>query len=276
MAGKSKFITALNDINAFFAGSQQKVFKETDLKIILDKNRGQWGLPYGMSTKKFLEELLKHTDFKIAELVASGKPSYASDRIIRYSYGGSIFEIALSIRSKAYLSHYSSVFLHGLTQQIPKTIYVTFEQSQKIDTQSERSPMEQSAIDQAFSKPQREPSHFYSYLDYRIVPHNGMFTKHAGVSRLDSHFGQNILITNLERTLIDIAVRPSYSGGINVVLTAYREAKNSLSVNKMSALLSRINYKYPYHQAIGFYLEKAGFKESQINSFKSFPQNNDF
>jgi hypothetical protein len=74
-------------------------------------------------------------------------------------------------------------------------------------------------------------------------------------------------------------VRPSYAGGIFEVLKAFRLAKEKhpLSVNKLSGYLSRMNFIYPYHQAIGFYLEAAGnYTQSQINIFKNKPKNYNF
>jgi predicted transcriptional regulator of viral defense system len=79
--------------------------------------------------------------------------------------------------------------------------------------------------------------------------------------------------------LLDIVVRPSYAGGVFEVLKAFRNAneQNPVSANRLSNYLSRIDYLYPYHQAIGFYLTAAGnYKESQIRIFKNIPQLFDF
>ena len=59
--------------------------------------------------------------------------------------------------------------------------------------------------------------------------------------------------TNLERTLIDATVRPVYAGGVFEVRKAYELAKEKVSVNRLAALLQKLDYTYPYHQAIGFY-----------------------
>ena len=65
-------------------------------------------------------------------------------------------------------------------------------------------------------------------------------------------------LTDIERTLIDIAVRPFYAGGVAEVLQAYRAAAANLSVNRLAATLRKLGYVYPYHQAVGFYLDASG------------------
>ena len=67
----------------------------------------------------------------------------------------------------------------------------------------------------------------------------------------------DLSVTDTERTLIDIAVRPAYSGGPKTVLDAYRRAAGKFSHEKLLEYLDRLDYTYPYHQAIGFYLERS-------------------
>jgi hypothetical protein len=76
--------------------------------------------------------------------------------------------------------------------------------------------------------------------------------------------GIMIRITGLERTLVDAVVRPDYSGGIEEVLKAFTAVKGEISVNKMLAILKKMDYMYPYHQALGFYLERAGYSENVL------------
>ena len=80
-------------------------------------------------------------------------------------------------------------------------------------------------------------------------------------------------MTNLERTLMDITVRPNYAGGAFAVLDAYRHAvkENRISSNKLLALLEAMDFTYPYHQAIGFYLERAGYEGKLIEKLKVIP-----
>jgi hypothetical protein len=59
--------------------------------------------------------------------------------------------------------------------------------------------------------------------------------------------------------LIDITVRPAYAGGISNVLHAFNLARTRVSVSGMMTLLEKLDYTYPYHQSIGFYLTRAGY-----------------
>jgi hypothetical protein len=81
----------------------------------------------------------------------------------------------------------------------------------------------------------------------------------------------------LERTLIDIVVRPAYAGGIFQVFQAYRAAKEKdLSINRLLATLNKLNYVYPYHQAIGFLLKRAGYEEKRYSLLREAGLNFDF
>ena len=65
-------------------------------------------------------------------------------------------------------------------------------------------------------------------------------------------------MTNVERTLIDITFRPVYAGGVLEVLKAFTQAKRQVTTKNLLKLLEEMDYAYPYHQAVGFYLESSG------------------
>ena len=94
-----------------------------------------------------------------------------------------------------------------------------------------------------------------------------MFTDRLGVEKIRSAKRELLEVTDLERTLIDITVRPNYAGGAKAVLSAYRQARGRISVDKLLTFLKRFDYVYPYHQAIGFYLEKSSYPQSDWAPF---------
>jgi predicted transcriptional regulator of viral defense system len=82
--------------------------------------------------------------------------------------------------------------------------------------------------------------------------------------------------TSLERTLIDCTVRPSHAGGVDELPGMYAAAKERVSVRRLSKVLDDLNFIYPYQQAIGFLMERAGYAESQLSLFEQQPFALDF
>ena len=261
MGNKSRFYIAESSIKAFFKESNRKVFSNEQLAEILEQKRVQWNLPITMNAERFIEKINLSDTLKKEDFIFTG---YLPNKIRYVDSTSSIFQIASSLINKSYLSHFTAAFIHGLTNQIPKTIYITFEQSKK--NQGERS-LEQNRIDIAFSKAQRKSETSAIYEEHTFLIHNGMFTNRAGVYLLD-----DISVTNIERTLIDITVRPAYAGGVDSVLDIYQRATKLISINKLNAILEKINFIYPYHQAIGFYLERAGVATSKLQDLMKIPK----
>jgi len=266
---KSRFQISKKDIIAEFDNSGKNVFAYLDISTILEKNRGSWRLPVSLTTREFIKLLLLYTKIKKVDF------DFPIRRVTRFTWGdASALSLALSLENSSYLTHYTATFLHNLTEQVPKTVYVNFEQSGKARSDN---VLLQSGIDRAFSSPARISSNTAIFEDYKICMLNGQFTNRLGVTEIVTDENENLQVTDIERTLIDIAVRPSYAGGLYEVLNAYRKAQGKVSINKLSAMLRKLNYLYPYHQAIGFYLDKAGvYKETQIELLKQFDFKYDF
>jgi len=194
----------------------------------------------------------------------------------RFVFGEpSVYELAVGINKKSYLSHYSAVYLHNLTNNLPKKIFTNVEQAVKYRySPYDPDELEQKNIDLAFSRPMRETNQIAELkIDasnkYKIYMLNGKNHGQVGVGEIDIN-GISLPITTIERTLIDIVVRPNYAGGVNEVLYAFTEAKGKISVNKLLSVLNKMNFIYPYYQLIGFYLEKAGYPESTLKLFKQY------
>lgn len=264
---------AKSDIMHFFDEQPFHIYTPAQMKSILDANRDSWNLPQSTGLHKFVHFLSEKATLKEIELF------FPSFKAVRYAWGEvSDYEIALSVKENSYLSHYTAMFLHELTEQFPKTIYVTFPQFLKSNGPFSLS---QERIDSAFKRRPRISNNIAPYKDINICLLYGMNLGILGLTELEVD-GQTlerekIIFTDIERTIIDITVRPFYAGGVFEVLKAYRLAKGKVSINKLSAMLKKINYIYPYHQAIGFYLERAGgYKDSVIRIFKKFDMKYDF
>jgi predicted transcriptional regulator of viral defense system len=83
-------------------------------------------------------------------------------------------------------------------------------------------------------------------------------------------------VTDKERTLIDVVVRPAYACGIKQVADTYAKEVDKIDVDHLLDLLRRLDYAYPYHQAIGFLLERSGRPSSDYKKLKALGQEFDF
>jgi hypothetical protein len=104
---------------------------------------------------------------------------------------------------------------------------------------------------------------------------NGKNTERLGITEIEVD-GEKLAITDIERTLVDLSIRPGYGGGVEEILAAYKNAKGEISINRLLAYLKKMDYIYPYHQVLGFYLEKAGYKESHLKILDGMDLEYDF
>jgi len=245
------------DIENYSQKLNKRVFSEAEIKILLDMYQRNQTLYATTLLKEFVNFLI---DQKILTEINIDMP-FGNRKTKKYTYRDvSEVEIALAIQSGSYLSHYSAMYLHGLIENIPQVIYTNKEQSIKPRYGSDLS---QESLDRAFARPMRKTKQIAQYDRFQIYLINGKNTGNLGVIDHDLD-GITIRITDLERTLVDSVVRPDYSGGIEEVLKAFAAAKGGVSVNKMLAALKKMDYMYPYHQALGFYLERAGYSENVL------------
>ena len=253
----------------FFKSKGSNIYSRSDMECLLHKNKSLWMLPVTTTFNEFVSFLINKN------ILQEVKIKLPQRIVVKYVYGNiSDYEIALSMNKNSYCSHYTAMLLHNLTDNIPKNIYTNTEQTKK-SVPANRSELEQDNIDKAFSRPMRTTNQVAQIEGKKIYLLNGKNVSNIGVT--DFLLDDRILkVTNIERTLIDITVRPNYAGGIQEILNAYIAAKGRCSVNKLISVLKKMDYTYPYHQAIGFYLERAGYSEIVLNLVKKIEIKHNF
>jgi predicted transcriptional regulator of viral defense system len=266
---KTRLEIAKNDILRHFQNLPKKILREKEIRISMSQNRDFWRLSQDTNSKALIAFLKEKGSLVQIDL----RFPYRKETLFAFEEP-SIYQIAMALKRDAYLSHYSAMFWHSLTEQVPKTVYVNVEQPPK---RFRDKNLVQERIDLAFQRQPRLSKNVANYRQYRICLINGMKTGQLGVVETTGSKEEKVKVTNLERTLIDITVRPFYAGGVLEVLKAFRMAKDRLSVNKVVSYLTQLDYVYPYHQAIGFYLEKSGeYRPSQIELLQKFDIEFDF
>ena len=128
--------------------------------------------------------------------------------------------------------------------------------------------LSQEGINRAFSNKCRISNNRIDFGDVKICLLNGQNTGRLGVTKTDFN-GSTVNVTNIERTLIDATVRTVYTGGIGEVAKAFANAVEKFSVEKIADYLRDLNYTYPYHQAIGYYLDRTGkFTDNELSPLR--------
>ncbi len=269
-----KIQTATPEILRYFESRGKRVFLPQEMNHILASMRAQWRLAAHTGLAEFIQLLSSRGKLRKIE-VAPGAAHPHARRFTRYTWGAaSPYSVGLTLFKGAYLSHGTAVFLHGLNDQVPRRlIYVNHEQSPK--PAGDASGLTQQAIDNAFARQQRLSSLAYAYDGTTFLLLNGKSTGRLEVGGLELDT-EVIEATKVERTLIDIVVRPAYAGGVNQVLEAFRGAKEKMSVLTLLATLKKLKYVYPYHQAIGFYMQRAGYAASDFGRLKAIGMAHDF
>lgn len=259
----------VNDVLANWASTKKKVFKSSELTKLHQELKQQGKISYSLTISSFIKKLVKETDLHIENL---SFPNRTEKRYLLNNY--SIYDLAISLRSGAFLSHKSAAFLHGFVETEPNDIYLNYEQSPKPIPKGELTQM---GINLAFKNNVRTSKNKASLGKYTIYILSGKYTNQLGTINITGPLGEELRTTNVERTLIDIAVRPNYAGGVENVLQIYKQAAKTVSIDKLAKILVQLKYIYPYHQAIGFYLDRTGvFSDKEIDVLLKIDMKFDF
>jgi hypothetical protein len=270
---RSRMQIAKADIVSYFDALPNHVLKLKDIRAALSEQRNFWRLAQNTTSAQFISFLEKHSKLKPYDFPFPQRSEKC------FAWGEvPLMQVLLSLKKGLHFSHYTAMRLHGLTEQVPNSVYLT---SPRTSTQtSQKQKIGQAEIDEAFKQAARASSNWVEHEDKRIFLLNGADSGNVGVithaATNDDGKEVTVKVTSIERTLIDVTVKPIYAGGFFEVAKAFALSRDKLSVNKLVSMVRTLDYTYPYHQAIGYYLEKAGFKPSQLDIVKRIPIENDF
>lgn len=270
---RSRMQIAKADIVNHFDELPEHVLKLKDIRTALTEQRAFWRLAQSTTSAQFVSFLEMHSKLKRYDFLfpQRGEKCYVWGDV-------PLMRILLSLKKGLHFSHYTAMRIHGLTEQVPNSVYLTSVRTSGHPTDREK--ISQVEIDEAFKQSARISSNWVEHENKRIFLLNGTDSGNLGVvsqsTNDDDGREVTVRVTNIERTLIDATVKPIYAGGVFEVAKAFALASERLSVNKLIAMVRNLGYVYPYHQAIGYYLERAGYKSSQLDIVRRLPMENDF
>lgn len=178
------------------------------------------------------------------------------------------YAVALSLFPHAYLSHYSALYLHELTLNVPKPIYVKSRRMRDRSYPPEQGDLTQAKLDSAYSVQARTTKNIYTF-DYEGTTYEVYLLEKSaevdkGIIKISTpHAPIDVPISSIEKTLIECTIKPNYSGGVGEVLNAFRRARGTLKVLRMMQLLKDGHYLFPYEKNILFYMDRAGYSQQQ-------------
>ena len=146
---RSRIQIAKTDIVRHFDALSDHVLKAKEIYEILAEQRDFWRLAQNITAERFIEFLEKHSKLKeyVFRFPQRTEKCYVWDQ-------APLLAILLGLKKNLHFSHYTAMRTHGLTEQSPKTIYLTDERT--ASSASERgSKITQTDIDNAFQKPAR-------------------------------------------------------------------------------------------------------------------------
>src|SRR5262245_3017670 len=197
MPRPSRLLLDKDDILALLSKNPKAIYSPKQLATIFHQNRRTWHLAQSTKPADFVAFLIKHGELRERTL-----RSQTYGNLKRYSWGDvTAYEVALSVRQRAYFCHETALVLHGLITDKTKNIFINVEQSSK---PSNSYSLSQDGIDLAFSRQQRQSKLFYKCMGSSIIVVAGKNTNRLGVEEVVTSDGSSYPVTNLERALIDV------------------------------------------------------------------------
>lgn len=247
----------------FFRNYPPACLNRRQFHNLLQYHRDQWGIPKSYTFLRLINILISE-DITSETIFRRKSPASA---LKRYSiHKPSALSLGLSLASNSFLSHGSAAYVHDLTNQLPDPLLVNVEQSPKPRPYGK---LTQEAIDRAFQNSQRTSRNVWEMGHHRFALLSGKNTGRIGVVEFNSDSGEALQTTNIFRTLVDMTVRPAYvPGGVVEIARMFATVRNRVSGEQLFGTLNQMNYVYPYHQSIGFFMVRAGFDVAELEHFR--------
>jgi predicted transcriptional regulator of viral defense system len=216
----------------------QRVFTIQDIKKILNVSYAHArNIASDMVKKNAVERVKSGLFVRIPESVILDKQQYTEDAIL----------IATKSTKKVFISHYTALTLYGLTERYATQIYITT------------------------TKHKRNIKYHEIKINYiKTIP-----KKFFGYKTI-SYLSEQIQISDLERSIIDVINKPKYAGGWNETINCLKNL-DEINYKQLLLYIKKFNNKIIARKT-GYILEKLNnLDPSQkiVREIKEFSGSND-
>ena len=228
----------------------------SDIAALLSKVKEDGLVSRSMTASKFYDRLV---DIGLLSFSVFIDGAY----LTRYSFHKDIPDetLLLSLKKRAFLSMSSSLNYQGLSSYRDDFVFISQEQSPKEDYN--HSKLTQEAIDNAFSKDYRRTKKVGKYNNKHIVFLEPKNTKEFGVIEING-----IKVSSVSRALVEMVVNVQYFRNTKELISVFKKIKSNIDIDEVFDIVEKFDFIYPYHQSIGYILEKIGFKREKLYKFK--------
>ena len=164
------------------------------------------------------------------------------------------FEIAMALVTPSAISHWSALHYHGLTEQVPRKVFV-------LTTRGSRVPQGKGRGASQAGGGHRIGEAVYQFI--RVLPHRFFGTEQVWLDEA------RVTITNPERTLLDGLCRPRSCGDFAEVLHAFDALGDRLDVERIVDYARKIDAATV--KRLGWVLEELGVDGQRLERLARFP-----
>jgi len=260
----SKLTTAKKQEIAKKVISALKPYRLSDVEKEIDLKTAHYNL-----AENQLKRLKKYIISKLYEIRIKSLSRHAELAIYAPYPSLDPLELINVFGRNSYASYFTALYINELTDQVPKTYHVTIPRSNRnrLSVKS-YSELDFYSVRDTFMKKPRKTNYILRYENNRYVLLERDVIYSLGVRNkkfLSEQKEVEIRVTDLEQTLLDCAIAPYHSGGINSVLTAFNLASEDLNLGRLFSYYKAEGYIYPYWQRVGFLIENAiGVEQAKI------------
>ena len=164
------------------------------------------------------------------------------------------FEVAMALVNPAAISHWSALHYHGLTEQVPREVFV-------LTTTATSIPRMRRTWDKHFGGGYLVGDIVYRFI--QLTPERFFGTEKVWLG------DARVSITDVERTLLDGLSMPRYCGDFAEVLHAFQAGMGRLGIDRIAQYAARLDTATA--KRLGWVLEYQGEGSSTIDHLAALP-----